>query len=68
MRQEFLQMAENAYRKVRRRDSSPQDFERFHMELIQTNDILRESMELMTHISDICDHRVSTPGPWRPRW
>ena len=62
MEQNFLQMAECAYKRIRRLDNSPADFDRFRTELAQTNDILRESMGLMKHIRDICDHRK------RPRW
>ena len=62
MEQNFLQMAECAYKRIRRLDDTPVDFERFRTELAQTNDILRESMGLIKHIRDICDHRK------RPRW
>ncbi|XP_025081902.1 uncharacterized protein LOC112556768 isoform X3 [Pomacea canaliculata] len=53
----FLQMAECAYKRIRRLDSSPVDFERFRTELAQTNEILRESMGLMKRIREMCDHR-----------
>lgn len=53
----FLQMAECAYKRIRRLDSSPTDFERFRKELAETNEILRESMGLMKRIREMCDHR-----------
>ncbi|KAK7100012.1 uncharacterized protein [Littorina saxatilis] len=57
MERNFLQMAEGAYTRIRRMDNSPEDFDRFRTELAQTNEILRESMGLMKHIRDLCDHR-----------
>ncbi|KAL8589012.1 hypothetical protein ACOMHN_047993 [Nucella lapillus] len=62
MERDFLKMAECAYKRIRRIDTTPADFDRFRNELAQTNEILRESMGLMKHIRDICDHRK-----W-PRW
>ncbi|XP_076462896.1 uncharacterized protein LOC143295208 [Babylonia areolata] len=62
MERNFLQMAECAYKRIRRMDATPADFDRFRNELAQTNEILRESMGLMKHIRDLCDHRK------RPRW
>lgn len=63
MERNFLQMAEGAYTRIRRMDNSPEDFDRFRTELAQTNEILRESMGLMKHIRDLCDHR-KRPRRW----
>lgn len=69
MERNFLQMAECAYKRIRRRDSSSSDFERFRNELAQTNDILRQSMALIKHIREICNHqqRLCCKNQWTDR-
>lgn len=52
-----LQMAENAYKRIKKLDATPEDFERFRKELATTNDLLRQSLVIINSIRTICHHR-----------
>lgn len=54
--EQILIMAKTAYLAIRRRDTTPASFEQFKKELSQTNDILRESMEVMNTLKMLCEH------------
>jgi hypothetical protein len=56
MEEDFLQMAECAYKHIRGKDTSPASFEQFKRELTQTNSALRETVGILTTIKDICEH------------
>lgn len=57
MEKQFLEMAESAYRSVRRYDASPRGFEQFRLELIQTNEAMKDSMEVLKNIRSFCEHK-----------
>ena len=57
MEKHFLEMAESAYRSLRRNDTSPHGFEQFRLELIQTNDVIKDSMEVLKNIRSFCEHK-----------
>ena len=54
--EQILVMAKTAYLAIRRRDTTPASFEQFKKELSQTNEILRESMEVMNTLKMLCEH------------
>lgn len=54
MEKQFLEMAESAYRSVRRIDASPRGFEQFRRELIQTNEVMKDSMDVLKNIKNFC--------------
>ncbi|KAK7475781.1 hypothetical protein BaRGS_00033002, partial [Batillaria attramentaria] len=56
MEDHFLRMAEAAYKNIRRTDRSPASFEQFKRELTQTNCILKESVDIVNEIKDLCEH------------
>lgn len=49
-------MAKTAYKAIRRRDNTPASFEQFKKELSQTNEIVKESMEIMHTLKILCKH------------
>jgi hypothetical protein len=57
MERQFLEMAESAYRSVRRIDASPRGFEQFRRELIQTNEVMKDSMDVLKNIRAFCEHK-----------
>ncbi|GFS04158.1 hypothetical protein ElyMa_001168100 [Elysia marginata] len=57
---DFLQVAESAYKRIRRLDNTPGDFDRFRQEMAQTNDMLKEWLLVMGNIRTICCHAPST--------
>lgn len=57
MEKQFLEMAESAYRAVRRVDASPRGFEQFRRELIQTNQVMKDSMDVLKNIRSFCEHK-----------
>lgn len=59
MERQFLEMAESAYRSVRRIDGSPRGFEQFRRELIQTNEVMKDSMDVLKSIRSFCEHKVT---------
>ena len=60
MERNFLEMAECAYKSVRRKDCTPEGFEQFKRELTQTNDVLKEAMDILKNIKDFCEHKAAT--------
>ncbi|XP_062593528.1 uncharacterized protein LOC134255012 [Saccostrea cucullata] len=54
--QEILQMAVDAYAKIRRGDDTPNSFQRFQGELCQTNNRILEAMKILSAIKTICKH------------
>jgi hypothetical protein len=54
--EQILVMAKTAYLAIRRRDTTPASFEQFKKELSQTNEILRDSMEVMNTLKMLCEH------------
>lgn len=54
--EQILIMSKTAYLAIRRRDTTPAAFEQFKKELSQTNEILRESMEVMNTLKMLCEH------------
>ncbi|KAK3600366.1 hypothetical protein CHS0354_015509 [Potamilus streckersoni] len=57
MERHFLQMAESAYRSLRRMDCSPGGFQQFKTELIQTNAVILDSLEVLRNIKNYCEHK-----------
>ncbi|XP_052265362.1 uncharacterized protein LOC127867888 [Dreissena polymorpha] len=57
MEKQFLAMAESAYRSVRRIDASPRGFEQFRRELVQTNEVMKDSLEVLKNIKSFCEHK-----------
>jgi hypothetical protein len=57
MEKQFLAMAESAYRSVRRIDASPRGFEQFRRELVQTNEVMKDSLEVLKNIRSFCEHK-----------
>ncbi|WAR29101.1 hypothetical protein MAR_002669 [Mya arenaria] len=57
MEKQFLEMAESAYRSVRRIDASPRGFEQFRKELIQTNEVMKDSLDVLKNIKSFCEHK-----------
>ena len=56
MEKQFLSMAENAYKNIRRQDMSTEGFAQFRKELNDTNEILKESMGILEGIKECCEH------------
>ncbi|KAK3597936.1 hypothetical protein CHS0354_042281 [Potamilus streckersoni] len=54
--EQLLLMAKHAYHNIRRRDETPAAFEQFRKELSQTNEIVRDSMEIMNTLKILCNH------------
>ncbi|KAI8785612.1 mucin-12 [Biomphalaria glabrata] len=53
----ILQVAEQAYKSIRRMDGSVEDFERFRIELASTNTLLKESIANIFNLKTICQHK-----------
>lgn len=60
MEKQFLQMAENAYKNIRRKDSSAEGFEQFRKELVATNEVLKDSLNVLKNMKEMCEHRFVT--------
>ncbi|XP_005105349.3 uncharacterized protein LOC101861459 [Aplysia californica] len=54
--EQILQMARGAFANIRRRDTSASAHEQFRKELQQTNDIIRDSLEIMNTLKLLCKH------------
>ena len=54
--EQILVMAKTAYQAIRRRDGTPASFEQFKKELRQTNEVIKESMEIMHTLKILCKH------------
>jgi hypothetical protein len=50
-------MAENAYKNIRRHDTSADGFAQFRKELTETNSILKESLTVLTGLASSSDRR-----------
>lgn len=57
MERQFLQMAENAYKNIRRHDTSADGFAQFRKELTETNQILKDSLTVLNNMKEFCEHR-----------
>ncbi|KAL3885434.1 hypothetical protein ACJMK2_025491 [Sinanodonta woodiana] len=57
MERYFMQTAESAYRSLRLIDCSPIGFQQFKNELIQTNAVLQDSIEVLGNIKSFCEHK-----------
>jgi hypothetical protein len=57
MERQFLQMAENAYKNIRRHDTSADGFAQFRKELTETNSILKESLTVLNNMKAFCEHK-----------
>jgi hypothetical protein len=57
MERQFLQMAENAYKNIRRHDTSADGFAQFRKELTETNSILKESLTVLNNMKEFCEHK-----------
>ncbi|KAL5020371.1 hypothetical protein ScPMuIL_003263 [Solemya velum] len=60
--EQILTMARTAYRNIRRHDMTPAAFEQFKKELSQTNDIVKDSMEIMHTLKILCKHGRTVDG------
>lgn len=58
MEKQFLNMAENAYKNIRRQDMTSDGFVQFRKELNDTNIILKESLEILQNMKEFCEHRT----------
>ena len=56
MEKHFMEMAMSAYKSIRRYDGSVNGFERFKQELTQTNQVIKDSMELLQNVRRLCIH------------
>ncbi|XP_033725537.1 uncharacterized protein LOC117315454 [Pecten maximus] len=54
--EQILVMARTAYSTIRRRDNTPAAFEQFKKELSQTNDIIKDTAEIMHTLKILCKH------------
>ncbi|XP_069103309.1 myosin heavy chain, clone 203-like [Argopecten irradians] len=54
--EQILLMARTAYSTIRRRDHTPAAFEQFKKELSQTNDIIKDTAEIMHTLKILCKH------------
>ncbi|KAH9489401.1 hypothetical protein Btru_056234 [Bulinus truncatus] len=52
-----LQMAESAYKRIKKMDGTVEDFERFRTELATTNNLLRECIANIYSFKTICPHK-----------
>lgn len=53
---EILQMAKDAFSKVRRRNDSQADFNRFHGELAEQHKVLLDSLKICKTLESMCKH------------
>ncbi|KAJ8310995.1 hypothetical protein KUTeg_011440 [Tegillarca granosa] len=60
--EQILLMAKQAYQTIRRRDATPAAFEQFKKELSQTNDVIKDSMEIMNTLKMLCQHDNELDG------
>ncbi|KAJ8310993.1 hypothetical protein KUTeg_011438 [Tegillarca granosa] len=60
--EQILLMAKQAYQTIRRRDATPAAFEQFKKELSQTNDVIKDSMEIMNTLKMLCQHDNEIDG------
>ena len=51
-----MEMASSAYKSIRRYDGTIHSFEQFKEELTQTNQVIKDSMELLQNVRRLCVH------------
>ena len=56
MEKHFMEMATSAYKSIRRYDGTMHSFEQFKEELTQTNEVIKDSMELLQNVRRLCVH------------
>ena len=56
MEKHFMEMATSAYKSIRRYDGTMNSFEQFKEELTQTNQVIKDSMELLQNVRRLCVH------------
>ena len=56
MEKHFMEMATSAYKSIRRYDGTINSFEQFKEELTQTNQVIKDSMELLQNVRRLCVH------------
>ena len=56
MEKHFMEMATSAYKSIRRYDGTLNSFDRFKHELTQTNQVIKDSMELLQNVRRLCVH------------
>ena len=56
MEKHFMEMATSAYKSIRRYDGTMNSFEQFKQELTQTNQVIKDSMELLQNVRRLCVH------------
>ena len=56
MEKHFMKMATSAYQSIRRYDGTMNSFDRFKQELTQTNQVIKDSMELLQNVRRLCVH------------
>ena len=56
MEKHFMEMATSAYKSIRRCDGTIGSFEQFKEELTKTNEVIKDSMELLQSVRRLCVH------------
>ena len=56
MEKHFMEMATSAYKSIRRCDGTISSFEQFKKELTKTNEVIKDSMELLPNVRRLCVH------------
>ena len=56
MEKHFMEMATGAYKSIRRYDGTMNSFQQFKHELTQTNQVIKDSMELLQNVRRLCVH------------
>ena len=56
MEKHFMEMATSAYKSIRRCDGTIRSFEQFKEELTKTNEVIKDSMELLQSVRRLCVH------------
>ena len=51
-----MEMATSAYKSIRRCDGTIRSFEQFKEELTKTNEVIKDSMELLQSVRRLCVH------------
>ena len=56
MEKHFMEMASSAYKSIPRYDGTMNSFAQFKEELTQTNEVIKDSMELLQNVRRLCVH------------
>ena len=56
MEKHFMEMATSAYKSIRRYDGTMHSFVQFKEELTETNTVIKDSMELLQNVRQLCVH------------